>query len=305
LGIITHCMFGRGHEATAEAVGAAIQIAQERFAARVWAMSPDWVERLPTPGNLRFWHALATLDAEVGRIVTARLSTGDPGDDLLGMLLRAQGGETGGIDSRQVRDEVMTAFVAGHETSAAALTWIWHLLGQHPEVAERVADEATAVLDGRAAPGPDDLPRLPFTLAVIEEAMRLYAPVGWLARRVVAPDRVIGHKLPAGAIVLVSPYLMQRDPRLWPDPERFDPARFAPGAPRRALYSYFPFSGGPRACIGRHFAMTEMVVALATLAPRVRLHPASEGQVRPRLLVTLRPQGGLPMRIERRGTRHP
>jgi cytochrome P450 len=210
LGIITRCMFGRGHETTADAVGAAIQVAQERFAARVWAMSPDWVERLPTPGNLRFWRALATLDAEVGRIIAARLSAGDPGDDLLGMLLRAQAGGQeggpGGIDARQVRDEVMTAF-AGHETSAAALTWTWHLLGRYPEVADRVADEAAAVLDGRAAPGPDDLARLPFVLAVIEEAMRLYAPVGWLARRVVATDRVAGHELPVGAIVLVSPYL--------------------------------------------------------------------------------------------------
>jgi putative membrane protein len=130
--------------------------------------------------------------------------------------------------------------------------------------------------------------------------MRLYAPVGWLARRVAAPDRLAGHELPAGAIVLVSPYLVQRDPRIWPDPERFDPARFMPGAPRRAPYSFFPFGGGPRACIGRHFAMTEMVVALAALAPRVRLRPPSDRPVRPRLLVTLRPDGGLPMRVERR-----
>jgi cytochrome P450 len=262
------------------------------------------MERLPTPANRRFWRAAATLGAEVGRIVAARLAAGEPGDDLLGMLLAAQAageGGGGGVDARQVRDEVMTAFVAGHETSAAALTWTWHLLGRHPEAAERVRDEAAAVLGGRAAPEPDDLARLPLTLAVIEEAMRLHAPVGWLARRVVAPDRVAGHELPAGAIVLVSPWIVQRDPRLWPDPERFDPSRFAPGAPRRAPYAYFPFGGGPRACIGRHFAMTEMVVALAALAPRVRLHPAAAGPVRPQLLVTLRPAGGLPMRIERRG----
>jgi enediyne biosynthesis protein E7 len=302
-------MFGRGHEAGAAAIGAAIQTAQERFAERVWALSPDWVERLPIPSSRRFWRAVGTLDAEVGRIVAARLAAGEPGDDLLGMLLRAQagGGEGGGgagagaIDARQVRDEVMTAYVAGHETSAAALTWTWHLLGRHPEVADAVAEEAAAVLQGRAAPGPDDLARLPLALAAVEEAMRLYAPVGWLARRVAAPDRLAGHELPAGAIVLVSPYLVQRDPRIWPDPERFDPARFMPGAPRRAPYSFFPFGGGPRACIGRHFAMTEMVVALAALAPRVRLRPAAEGQpLRPRLLVTLRPEGGLPMRIERR-----
>ena len=172
--------------------------------------------------------------------------------------------------------------------------------GAAPRSGERVAEETAAVLDGRAAPGPDDLARLPFTLAAIEEAMRLYAPVGWLARHVVAPDRILGHGLAADAIVLLSPYLMQRDPRPWPDPKRFDSTRFASGTLRRAPYSYFPFGGGPRACIGRHFAMTEMVVALATLAPRVRLHPMSEGQVRARLLVTLRPQGGLPMRIERR-----
>jgi enediyne biosynthesis protein E7 len=304
LGIITRCMFGRGQEAGADAVAAAIQLAQERFAARVWALSPDWVERLPTPANRRFWRALATLDTEAGRIIAARMAAGDPGDDLLGMLLVAQAaggdGSGGGIDTRQVRDEVMTAFIAGHETSATALTWTWHLLGEHPEVAERVRGEAAGILAGRATPGPNDLSRLPFSLAVIEEAMRLYAPVGWLGRRVLAPDTVAGHELPAGAMVLVSPYLVQRDPRLWPDPERFDPSRFAPGAPRRAPYAYFPFGGGPRACIGRHFAMTEMVVALAALAPRVRLRPPSDRPVRPRLLVTLRPDGGLPMRVERR-----
>lgn len=203
-------MFGRGHEAGAEAIGAAIQVAQERFATRVWALSPDWVERLPTPANRRFWRAVETLDAEVGRIIAARLAAGEPGDDLLGMLLRAQaggeqGGGGGGIDARQVRDEVMTAFVADHETSAAALTWTWHLLGRRPEVADAVRDEAVAALEGRAAPGPGDLARLPLALAVIEEAMRLYAPVGWLARRALAPDRVAGHELLAGAVVLVSP----------------------------------------------------------------------------------------------------
>jgi cytochrome P450 len=308
LDIITRCMFGRGHEAGADAVAAAIQVAQERFAARVWALTPDWVERLPMPANRRFWRALAILDTEVGRMIADRMAAGEPGDDLLGMLLVAQaagGASCGpGVDIRQVRDEVMTAFIAGHETSATALTWTWHLLGKHPEVAERMRDEAAGVLDGRTAPGPDDLARLPFTLAVIEESMRLYAPVGWIGRRVLAPDTVAGHELPAGAMVLVSPYLVQRDPRLWPDPECFDPGRFMPGAPRRAPYAYFPFGGGPRACIGRHFAMTEMVVTLATLAPRIRLWPAAERPVRPRLLVTLRPEGGLPMRIERHVPQH-
>jgi enediyne biosynthesis protein E7 len=195
----------------------------------------------------------------------------------------------------------MTMLLAGHETSAAALTWVWHLLALHPGVADAVCGEAVRVLGGRAAPDADDLGELELARAVVQEAMRLYPPIGWFPRLAAGPDRIGGFAIPAGALLALSPWLLQRDPRLWPDPERFDPARFAPGAPRPAPYAHFPFGGGPRTCIGNHFATTEMLAALAVLAPRFRLrHAPGAPPVRPELLVTLRPAGGLPMRVERR-----
>ena len=301
LDIALRCMFGQERRAEGAAVGAAVREAQAWIASRFWSLLPGWTERLPLPSNRRFRRARALLDGVVEGIIARRLASGRMGDDLLGMLLAAQQGlESDRVDARQVRDEVMTALLAGHETSAAALTWTWHLLAGNPRVADAVCDEANSVFGGRSAPSADDLGRLVLTRAVIGEAMRLYPPVGWFGRLAAGADRIGGYAIPAGAILALSPWLVQRDPRFWPEPERFDPARFAPGAPRRPAYTYFPFGGGPRTCIGNHFAMTEMLVALAVLAPRVRLRPASAAPVRPELLVTLRPAGGLPMRVERR-----
>ena len=297
LDVVVRCMFGQERRGGDAVISAAVQEMQAWVAARFWSVAPDWTERLPTPANRRFQRALAALDAVVGRIVAERLAAGEAGDDLLGMLLVAEDGA--GIDARQVRDEVTTTLLAGHETSAATLTWVWHLLAHRPDVADAVRDEVAEVLGERTLPSADDLGRLDLTRAVIQEAMRLYPPVAWFGRLAAGPDRIGGHDIPAGAIVLLSPWVTQRDPRLWPDPARFDPARFMPGA-RTAPYAYFPFGGGPRSCIGTHFAMTEMLAALAVLAPAVRLRSASDAPVRPGLLITLRPAGGLPMRVERR-----
>ncbi len=303
LDIALRCMFSQEQRSGDVAIGAAVREAQEWVSGRFWSALPDWTERLPTAANRRFRRARAALDSVVERIIAQRLASGEPGDDLLGMLLAAQQGHGDDrVDARQVRDEAMTALLAGHETSAAALAWTWHLLAGHPRIAEAVREEAATVLAGRSAPDAEDLGRLALVRAVIEEAMRLYPPVGWFGRLAAGPDRVGGHDIRAGAILLLSPWLVQRDPRFWPEPERFDPARFAPGTRRRAPYTYFPFGGGPRTCIGNHFAMTEMLVTLAVLAPRVRLQPASKAPVRAELLVTLRPAGGLPMRIRRAGT---
>jgi hypothetical protein len=170
---------------------------------RFWSIAPDWTERLPTPANRRFRRALAALDTAVEGIVAARLAAGDVGDDLLGMLLAAQGEDGSGIDARQVRDEVMTMLVAGHETSAAALTWTWHLLALHPQVAEAVRDGVERVLDGRAVPEAEDLGRLELTRAVMQEAMRLYPPAG-IPRLAAGPDRIGGYDIPAGAILILN-----------------------------------------------------------------------------------------------------
>jgi cytochrome P450 len=299
LDIAVRCMFGQEQRGGDAAISTSVQDAQDWLSGRFWSLAPDWTERLPTRTNRRFRRAVAALDATVGRIIAERLDAGEAGDDLLGILLIAQGDEDTGVGARQVRDEVMTMLLAGHETSAAALTWVWHLLSRQPEVAEAIRDEVTQVLEGRLLPSADDLGRLDFTRAVLQEAMRLYPPVGWFGRLAAEPDRIGGYDIPAGAILVLSPWLLQRDPRFWPDPERFIPARFAPGM-RPATYTYFPFGGGPRTCLGNHFAMTEMLVALAVLVPRIRLRHASDAPVRPELLVTLRPAGGLPMHVEPR-----
>ena len=297
LRIIGRAMFGDpgGHGE----IGPAVRVVQERIAARFWALVglPDF---LPTPANLRFRHALAVLDAAVGRIIATRQHAAGQGDDLLGRLLSARNPETGaGMTRRQVRDEVMTMFLAGHETSAAGLTWTWFLLARHPEMAERVQAEAAGVLAGRDAPEQGDLDRLPLTRAAVQEALRLYPPVPWFARLAAGPDRIGGHEVPAGSILLVSPYVVQRDPRHWPAPETFEPGRFLGSGPtQRPAYSYFPFGGGPRACVGQHFAMTEMLVVVAALAARFRLTVAAHSPVRARTLVTLRPAGDLPMKME-------
>jgi cytochrome P450 len=305
LGIAVRCMFGQERRGGDAAISEALVEVQEWLARRFWSLAPGWTERLPTPANRRFRRALAALDDAVGGIVAHRLAAGEAGDDLLGMLLSAQE-EGQGVDARQVRDEAMTMLLAGHETSAAALTWVWHLLALHPGVADAVCGEAVRVLGGRAAPDADDLGELELARAVVQEAMRLYPPVGWFPRLAAGPDRIGGFAIPAGALVALSPWLLQRDPRLWPEPERFDPARFAPGAPRPAPYAHFPFGGGPRTCLGNHFATTEMLAALAVLAPRFRLrHASGAPPVRPELLVTLRPAGGLPMRVERHVPRAP
>ncbi|MFC7738133.1 cytochrome P450 [Roseomonas sp. GCM10028921] len=298
LDIAVRCMFGREQRGGDAAISRALLEVQEWIAARFWSIAPTWMERLPTPANRRFRRALAVLDAAVEGIVTARLATRDVGNDLLGMLLAAQGQDGNGIDAHQVRDEAMTMLLAGHETSAAALTWTWHLLALHPQVAEAVRDELAQILHGRAVPDADDLSRLELTRAVLQEAMRLYPPAGWIPRLAAGPDQIGDYNIPAGAILVLSPWLVQRDPRFWPDPERFDPARFAP-TERPAPYTYFPFGGGPRTCIGTHFAMTEMLVALAVLVPRIRLRHASDEPIVPKLRITLRPAGGVPMCVER------
>ena len=298
LDVVVRCLLGQERRGGNAAISAAVREAQDWLAGRFWSLAPGWTERLPTAANRRFRRALATLDAALSRIVGERLAAGEAGHDLLGMLLAAQQGSTG-LDERQVRDEAMTMLLAGHETSAATLTWTWHLLACHPAIADAVCEEAVQVFGKHPRPDAEGLGRLDLTRAVIEEAMRLYPPVAWFGRLAAGPDRIAGYGVPAGAITVLSPWLVQRDPRLWPDPERFDPARFAPGT-RVAPYAYFPFGGGPRTCIGNHFAMTEMLVALAVLAPRFRLRHAGDGPVRPELLVTLRPAGGLPMRAEPR-----
>jgi len=253
---------------------------------------PSWV---PTRANRRYRAALAELDETVFRIIARRRASGDDGGDLLSMLMHARDEESGaGMTDRQLRDEVTTILLAGHETTAVALTWAFYLLSQHPEAERRLHEELERVLGGRA-PGLADVEKLAYTRQVIDETLRLYPPVWAMDRSVAADDVIDGYRMPKGTYVLVSPWVVQRAPSLWSEPEAFRPERFARGAAELPRYAYFPFIGGPRQCIGNTFALLEAQLMLATLAQRFRLALVPGQSIELLPLLTLRPKHGIYM----------
>lgn len=259
--------------------------------------------RIPTTRNRRAQRAIERLDAIVHRMIADRRAAGasDRGD-LLSMLIMSQDteGDGGGMTDKQVRDEAVTLLLAGHETTANALNWLFWQVARHPEVESKLHAELDAVLGGRL-PTMADLKSLPYTEKVITESLRLYPP-GWAIARLAAQPVTIGRvKVPQGALVFMSPYVMHRNPRFYPDAERFDPDRWTPefksGLPK---FAYFPFSGGARGCIGEPFAWMEAMIIVATLAQRWRIRPVEGHPVVPEPLVTLRPKHGIQVRLEAR-----
>ena len=254
---------------------------------------------LPTRHNRRLNRAIGTLRGIVDRIIAERTREGRDHGDLLAMLLAARDADSGQpMPTMQIRDEVLTLLLAGHETTANALTWTFYLLANTPEVETKLHDELDDVLGG-SAPSVEDLPRLPYTAMVIQEAMRLYPPAWAISRAAVADDVILGYRIPAGSVVLLSQWVTQRHPDFWDEPLRFRPERFAPDElARRSRYAYFPFGGGPRLCIGEQFALVEARLILATIAQSYRLRLATDQAVTPEPLVTLRPRGGISMFLE-------
>jgi cytochrome P450 len=249
----------------------------------------------PGEGSRRLAEALALIDRRVGRMIEDRRAAGLARRDLLSLLLSARD-EEGGMSDKQTRDEIITLFVAGHETTASGLAWSLYLLARHPEAHARARAEAEA-LRGRSATAAD-LKGLGFCLRVFKEALRLYPPVYMFGRRAIADVRVGDYDLPRGTLVLVSPWSLHRRPEAWPDPERFDPGRFEPAAEQaRHKHAYLPFGGGPRICIGNHFSLMEGPIVLATLLARVDLELAPFAVVEPELSASMRPRGGVPMRV--------
>jgi cytochrome P450 len=249
----------------------------------------------------RVARVFAELDAAVAALIAER-EAHPGGDDLMARLIAARDGETGAaMTAREVRDQMITIFVAGHETTAAAMAWIWYLLSQHPAEAAKLNAELDAVLGGRA-PTAEDLPNLPYVRMVAEEAMRLYPPApGTSTRIALEADVICGVKIPKGAYVTVIPWVTHRHRRLWDRPERFEPERFARGAQAgRPRFAYLPFGGGPRVCIGAGLALTEILLVLAVLAQRYSLALAPGHKVELKHQITLRPLGGLPMIVTRR-----
>jgi cytochrome P450 len=261
---------------------------------------PLWLARLIAP--LPTKGIFDEFDKKVDQLLTERGRKPDTEPkDLLARLIAARDTETGGgMTPTEVRDQVVTIFMAGHETTSQALSWTWYLLSQHPEAEARLHDELTTVLEGRT-PRYEDIGDLRYTRMVIEESMRLFPPAHTFGRQPIAADEVLGHRIPAGAEVLIMPWLLHRKPSLWEKPDRFDPERFAPErAAARPRFAYIPFGAGPRICIGAAFAMAEATLILATIAQRYRLHLKPGFPVEPQGLITLRPRYGLQMRLERR-----
>jgi cytochrome P450 len=254
---------------------------------------------------VRSWRAIGHLDRLIHRIIAERRARDEDRGDLLSMLLHARDADDSSrMSARQVRDEAMTMFLAGHETTAVALSWAWYLLAQHPEAEARLADEVREVVGDRP-PAVADLPRLAYAGWVVPEAMRLYPPAYGLGRQAARATEIAGQAVAAGDILIAPTWVVHRDRRWFEEPEAFRPERWLDGSPRaegpgRARYTYFPFGGGPRLCIGNSFATMEAILLLATIAQRFRLDLVPGQRVTPTPYVTIRPEPGVRVRLSGR-----
>lgn len=286
-------------------VSQAMEVLMATFTSRLnrFYRLPDFV---PTRLNRTHRKALLSLEAILFRIIAERRASGTDRGDLLSMLLQAQDEDDGsGMSDRQLRDEAMTLFIAGHETTANTLSWALLFLADHPEVEAKLHEEVDRVLDGRP-PSFADLPRLVYTDQIITETLRVFPTVWVLGREAIEPVEIGGVNVPRGTTLWLSQWVVHRDPRWYDDPEVFRPERWADGlAKRLPRYAYFPFGGGPRICIGNSFAQMEAVLVLATIARDFRLRRSPGATIVPLPTMTLRPRDGLPMIIENRGRPRP
>ena len=297
--IVARTLFGAKLESETQSVARALSDVFEAFD---FGLSPFTAitDRLPLPRRRRFLAARTVLDDIIYGLIRERRADGRDHGDLLSMLLQAQDteGDGAGMSDVQLRDELLTLFLAGHETTANALSWTWLLLSRNAGPAATLRAEIDTVLGDRL-PTADDMPRLPYTRAVVAESMRLYPPAYIIGRRSITPYRVRDTDFPARTIFLCSQYITQRDVRWWPEPLRFRPERWLEPDDSRPKFAYFPFGAGTRICVGEQFAWMEATLLLATLARKWQLHvegpdPALEP------IITLRPRGGLTVRLEKR-----
>ncbi len=258
---------------------------------------------VPTPRNRRYERASSVLDRTVADLIEGRRQVvergEDPGDDLLALLMAATDEETGeGMTDAQLRDEVMTLFLAGHETSATGLTWALVQLARHPDVEARCREEVLRVTGG-APPTVAQLRDMPYLRAFVDEVLRLHPPAWIMEREPIQDDEIVGYPIPKGSVVIVSPYVTHRNPALWDRPHRFDPERFLGAEAReRQRYAYFPFGGGPRQCVGNNFALMEMQLTLARLLSRFRISLVPDQRIEQLPYVTLQPDGPVLIRVE-------
>ena len=294
-------LFGTEVAADTDQIGAALSTLMH-LSRRFNLPGAAWLTKLPLPSNIRLRRAQHDLDTIISRMIHARRAGGVDTGDVLSMLLLAddETGEGGGMTEKQVHDEALTLLLAGHETTANVLTWTWYLLAQHPTVEATLHAELESVLGGRL-PTETDISRLPYTRMVLTEAMRLYPPAWLMTRRALEDHELGGYLLPARTFILISPYVTHHDPRFFPAPEVFNPERWAAEHDQsRPKFAYFPFGGGPRQCLGEHFAWLEGILLLATLAQQWQMRLVPDHPVALLPLVTLRPQYGMRMTLARR-----
>ncbi|CAG7624282.1 cytochrome P450 [Paenibacillus allorhizosphaerae] len=302
LQIISRTMFGTSISTGVEEIGHAIDVGMKYVSHKATSVI-DIPDNIPTKANVKFKQAAHTLDEVIYRIIEERRKEPDSGhSDLLSMLLTVRDEETGsGMSDKQVRDEVMTIFIAGHETTANTLSWTWYLLSQHPEVENKLWEELDRVLSGRK-PTIEDMDQLQYTQQVIWESMRMY-PAVWAVNRLVHEQVDIGGRIfEPGDTLMMSQFVMHRNPKYYDNADQFIPERFAGDLLKRIpQFAYFPFGGGPRVCIGNNFALMEATLLFATIASKFKLRLApGHHEVVPEPLVTLRPKNGLNMVISAR-----
>jgi cytochrome P450 len=298
LRIVGKTLFNADVVDDADKIGAALNTMVELFNFLLLPFS-EWLEKLPLPHSKRFHRARKDLDEIVYAIIDERRRSGKDEGDLLSMLLAARDEADGSaMTDEQVRDEALTLFLAGHETTANALTWTWYLLSQNQECEEKLHEELRTVL-GKREPAFDNIPSLKYTEAVLAESMRLYPPAWAIGRSAVEEHSFGGYRVPVGSVVLMSPFVLHRDPRFWQNPLRFDPDRWLEVSVKEAgqQYVYTPFGGGVRRCIGEGFAWTEGILLIATLAKKWKLRIVDGQRVDVRPQITLRPKYGMKMSI--------
>jgi len=292
-------LFGLEAQGDRERLDGSLRLAFDLLTTRLdWPFEvPLW---LPTPANLRLRRAIADLTRVVDGFIAAGRARRPPGNDLLSTMISAQAEDGTQMSDRQLRDEAMTLYLAGHETTALTLAWTWYLLSQHPRVEAKLASEWARVLSGRA-PGAEDLATLTYTGAVIAESMRLYPPVYALGREATTDLELGGYRVKRGYTVLMSQWVNHRDPKYFPDPERFSPERWEDGLEKKLpKFAYYPFGGGQRMCVGSHFANVEAMIVLATVGQKYRftLEPDAVIDIKPQ--ITLLPKYGIPAPLQGR-----
>lgn len=301
LSIVSKTIFDSEMESESDEIGKSLTDLVTLFPQMIFPYS-EYLDNLPLPANKRFFNAKNKLDSIIYGLIEERRA--NPGEkmDLLSMLLEAQDeeGDGQGMSNEQVRDEAMTLFLAGQESTANSLVWTWYLISGHPEVEKIIHREIDSVLNGRL-PTLDDLGKLSYTQNVFKEALRLYPPAWALARHVKEDYEVGGYTIPAGADIFISQYVVHRDPRLYREPERFIPERWESDETKNLpRFAYFPFGGGTRRCIGEPFAWMEGVIIIATIASNWKMRLVPHQKVEPEPLITIRPKNGMKMILERR-----